>query len=933
MRRYRLWALPLAALLLFPAASAFAQGAGTFGNIFGKVMDEQGDALPGATATLTGIGAPQIFVTDSTGAFRFLRLAPGDRAYKVVVELQGFSTVEQPNITVNANRNTDLEITLSAAVEDVITVTAESPLLDERRITAGTAVTALELEKIPSARDPWSLLSQTPGVQVDRINVGGNESGQQSVFVSAGSNTDDVTWAVDGVNITDMAAISSPAYFDFDAFEEVQFFTGGSDVTKESSGVTVNVVTKRGTNEWRGSTRYMLTDGDWQSDPNVSDSDAGVTPTGVRQNLANYRPNRIAEVEEYGVELGGPVVKDRLWIWGAYGTSDPIDNIVGGGQHDATILENYNGKLNAQIAAANSLTAQYSTNDKLKNGRGAGATRAPETTTDQAGEGGDPSTIYKLEDTHIFNSNFYLTGLYSFVDGGFSLTPKGGIGAPVWMEADGVYRGSYYFLANSRDVEQIKADAASFFNTGSVSHELKFGASTRTSETDSTFGLSGNFWVYDCEIFGCNSAGNTKGLNIWRDSVSVDEATYDAYWLQDTLTVGNLTANLGLRYETATGEVLPTNIPAVTRGGITFLGGVTSPGINPGIEFKVLMPRIGVTYAMGGDRRTLLRASLSRFSEQFLTGNYTRLASTSVNSRLECEYTDGNNNFIVDPGEAASVRNCTPFSYNPANPGAFTTPAITDPNLDPALTDELLLGIEHALRPEFVVSAGVLYRLVTDISELQPLVREAGVVRVAQPGDYIPQSTVVGGQTVNFFRRRPGVTSAGGTFLTNGDREQEALGLTLGFNKRLSNRWMARGHFQYTDWQWKVPDSYFDHVDPTDLGDGVGTTASGDRDGEVVAERSGGSGSKGGVWLHAKWSASITGLYQVAPDQPGASTSARRSTPARATPARSSATSWAATACSGRWRSRPSTATATTTSTPSTCAWTRSSPSAASASR
>jgi hypothetical protein len=157
---------------------------------------------------------------------------------------------------------------------------------------------------------------------------------------------------------------------------------------------------------------------------------------------------------------------------------------------------------------------------------------------------------------------------------------------------------------------------------------------------------------------------------------------------------------------------------------------------------------------------------------------------------------------------------------------------------------------------------------VTDISEARPLVRQSGVVRVAQRSDYIPVTTTVAGQTVTYFRRAPGITSAGGSFLTNGDREQEAFGLTLGFHKRLADRWMARGHFQYTDWTWKVPNSYFDHVDPTNFGDGAGNVASGDRDGEVVAERSGGSGSKGGVWLNAKWSGSLTGQYQVMPDRP-----------------------------------------------------------------
>jgi hypothetical protein len=865
--------LALVAMILV-AASAFAQG--TTGNIFGTVADDQGAPLPGVTVKLSGVAAPQTAVTDAQGQFRFPALPIG--SYKIEATLDGFSTVENPNIQVSANKNSSIQLVMNAAIQDVITVTTESPLIDERKITTGASISNMELEKIPTARDPWALLSQTPGVQTDRINVGGNESGQQSVFVAPGAGSDEVTWAVDGVNITDMSSLSSPSYFDFDAFEEVQFTTGGSDVSLESSGVTINIVTKRGGNEWRASARYNLTDGDSQSDPDISSGDFGRNNNGPggtprSQNPATFIPNSINEVKEYGLEVGGPIVRDRAWAWVGYGKNDPIDNIVGStGQHDITVLENLNGKINVQIVSSNSANVQYSENDKIKDGRGAGATRAPETTTDQTGVGGKPSDIMKIEDTQVVNSNFYLTGMYSFVDGGFQLVPKGGVGTPVFVTDDGVYRGSYYFLYNDRDVTQYKLDGSTFFNAGSTSNELKFGASQRKTETASVFGFSGNFWVYDCAFAGCDGdevGPNTKYLNIWRDSNSVDEGEFKALWLQDTITAGNLTLNAGVRYETATGEVLTANIPGVARGGINFLPGLTAPGFDPGIEYKVVMPRFGATYSLGTERRTLLRASLARFAQQFTTGNYTRLASTGTNARLAaCLYNDANNNFVVDPGEAGSIQGCIPVSFNPANPTAARTPNLTDSGLDPALTDELLLSVEHALRPEFVVSASLLFRRVTDIQETQPLLRENGVVRIAQRGDYVQRTATVAGRQFTYFARRPGVTSAGGSFLTNGDREQEAFGITLGFNKRLSNRWMMRGHAQYTDWTWKVPNSYFDHQDPTNFGDGAGNIADGDRDGEIVAERSGGSGSKGGIFLNAKWSASLTGMYQIAPDRP-----------------------------------------------------------------
>src|SRR5439155_19211488 len=120
-------------------------------------------------------------------------------------------------------------MTLAPSVSESITVTAEAPLLDVRKTGASTNVAQVELEKVPSSRDPWTVLQSVPSVQIDRINVGGSQSGQQSVYYAKGALGRDNTWNMDGVNITDMGATgSSPLYFDFDSFEEMQVTTGGS---------------------------------------------------------------------------------------------------------------------------------------------------------------------------------------------------------------------------------------------------------------------------------------------------------------------------------------------------------------------------------------------------------------------------------------------------------------------------------------------------------------------------------------------------------------------------------------------------------------------------------------------------------------------------------------------------------------------------------
>jgi len=158
------------AILLLTGGMAVAQQ--NTGNVHVKVTDTEGNALPGVSVEISGFGADQLQVTGGNGEARFLKLDPG--AWSLTASLDGFSTVEYPSVDVRISRSTTIEVELSSAVEEVITVTSESPLLDERRQAAGATISQIELEKIPTARDPWSVLSQTPGVVVDRINVGGN---------------------------------------------------------------------------------------------------------------------------------------------------------------------------------------------------------------------------------------------------------------------------------------------------------------------------------------------------------------------------------------------------------------------------------------------------------------------------------------------------------------------------------------------------------------------------------------------------------------------------------------------------------------------------------------------------------------------------------------------------------------------------------------
>ena len=172
----RTWVAALAALLLLAPLASAQQ---LTGSILGYVSDEQGGRLPGVTVTLEGGGANKTQTTDARGEYRFLNLSPGN--YTLVYDLQGFAKVTKPDVQVSVGQNTNTTAQLKiSGVETTVTVKGEQPLLDTRKVETGAVIDQEQLQNIPTARDPWVILSTVPGVQIDRVNVGGNESGQQA---------------------------------------------------------------------------------------------------------------------------------------------------------------------------------------------------------------------------------------------------------------------------------------------------------------------------------------------------------------------------------------------------------------------------------------------------------------------------------------------------------------------------------------------------------------------------------------------------------------------------------------------------------------------------------------------------------------------------------------------------------------------------------
>jgi len=148
-------------------------------------------------------------------------------------------------------------------------------------------------------------------------------------MVNKGSDTGQTVWNIDGVNITDMASLSSPAYYDFDSFEEINVSTGGADVSAGTPGIQLNLVTKRGTNDLHGSARTLITDKKWQADNRTDELKAQLASPVLNSGGNVNATNTILGVQDYGADVGGPILKDRLWLWGSYGRNQ-IDLVTVG---------------------------------------------------------------------------------------------------------------------------------------------------------------------------------------------------------------------------------------------------------------------------------------------------------------------------------------------------------------------------------------------------------------------------------------------------------------------------------------------------------------------------------------------------------------------------------------------------------------------------
>ena len=836
-----------AALMIALGLAAPARAQVFTGRIDVAVEDHSGARIPGASVELAG-PVNQTQTADPQGLTHFLNLPVG--IYAVKISLPGFTPSTNSNVEVLSGASTPLVAQLAVTgAPETVNVTAISPAVDLRRATTTTHVTLEELQNLPNSRDPWVVMQTVPTVYVDRVNVGGSESGQQSNYNAKGAQATDNTWSIDGVPVTDMgdhmvrpqnATGSSAFYYDFDSFQEMAITTGGADAQNPSPGVQLNLVLKKGLDLPHGDIRYFFENEKLQ-DVNMS--------AALAEALGNAtgKGNRTDKYQDYGFNLGGPLLQNVVWIWGS-ASKTAIDLITLNGETDKTSFMNYalkaDGKLNDNVRG----NFTFYENNKTRSGRDAGPTRPPETTWDQKG----PSKLYKGEGTFIAGRNFFASVRAAFIQAGFTLTPAGGLATDYYVDDGGVAHNSYYEYQSTRP-QHYAGGEGSFF---SGSHELKFGGGWRKTPVQTQQTWPASHLV-------SNWAGYPNLLvQVARDYQANTDADYISGYVTDTIALDRLTIIGGVRFDRQTSSLEASSVPGVANFD-TILPAIATPAIPGVFVWNTLTPRVGFTLAVDQTRKAIVRGSYATFASQLPA------AQAAFVSPIQYAYAyynavDRNGDGIAQLSEILINQGLQGYTgFNPKSPKSAVNTVAADSR--PQLTHEFLAGFDKELTPHFSVSGTVTYRLMHDLS-WTPLI---GVTRAnySQTATLSGTAPEIGAYSVPLYALSASAVPPGGgqVFAVRDGYHQRYLGVEVSATKRLANRWMARFGFSTNDWREYFDDPSKAILDPTraPAASAVRPFAGPQVDGGSVVRASTGSGKSGIYMVAPAYQFVANGLFEA----------------------------------------------------------------------
>jgi hypothetical protein len=641
-------------LALLPAI-AFAQTSA----IAGTVRDVSGGVLPGVTVEASSpalIEKTRTVVTDGAGRYSIVSLRPG--IYTVTFALPGFGNVVRTDIELTSDFtavvNADMKV---GTLEESVTVTGESPIVDTQAITQRVVMTSEVRDVLPTGRNIQAVGIMIPGTTIAvggggalSRDVGGSGNLQQSPLQFRGSG--DTVQTIDGIRLNNLCAQGaySGVYWNDSSFEEFSYVTGADTTEMGQGGIRVNMVPKDGGNTFRGQVLANwategFTSGNCGS-PGIGQPCDRSNLTGSTTFNSNNRLTNVDEIQsiwDVNPSIGGPILRDKLWFyytfrhWGSektkadsYFDANPSQFVYTPdtsrpGIDDGHIVSNA-VRISWAASAKDKITMYHDNQRKYRNHWGISALIPPEA----AGVQVTPTSFVNVSKwTRTHTSRLLLEGGFGIYNQNYTeLYQPSVTGADekVWDE-NAIRNSRVYNVVDNSNGRQANAwpnpadhysvlrtfmGAASYV-TGS--HSFRFGA-TLTNGDWKEF----RTWTGDVQPITYN-AGAPQSVTLRLPNERANGIDRDlGLYAQDRWSLGRVTLNLGVRFDQFIGETRESKVLPSRHGeGATF-GDCDDGVVDPRDlctgrvqNWKDFSPRIGFAMDVFGNGRTALKASFARY--------------------------------------------------------------------------------------------------------------------------------------------------------------------------------------------------------------------------------------------------------------------------------------------------------------------------------
>jgi hypothetical protein len=651
-RRSLLTAAILSMMVLLPAA-AFAQSA-----IAGIVKDSSGAVLPGVLVEASSdvlIEKVRTSISDANGQYRIVDLRPG--VYAVTFTLTGFNTVRREAVEVAsdfvATVNADMPV---GALQETITVTGESPIVDVQSARRTRTIDAELIQTLPTARSYNGLVRMIPS-----MTGGSNDvvlSPGMIVFGTRGGRGNEGRVQVDGLNTGASLNGGGVSGYrqDLENATEVAITTSGGLGESEVGGIAMNIVPQTGGNRF---TAHAYLTG-FNQNMRASNFTERIQEAGLAA------PNQINYNYDTSVSSGGPIVRDRLWYFTqSYyrGSSSDVSMFYNKNAGDPTRWtyeadksRQFKSESNGPLQPNLRLTVQLSRRDKvnlfwdeqISNNQfpsGVSSTTAPEA----GGYNHGWQRVQQVKYTSTATNNLLLeAGLGTYLSNWNTRERPGNDRSLIQINeqcsagcaVNGDIPGLNFRAQNSWSADWIGAhtwNAAASYITGT--HNIKVGYQGAFHVDNRAPG--GQTLSYRVN----NGIPNRFTMNI-RDYRSSSRVRYNALFAQDQWTRGRLTLSGALRYDNSWSYY-----PEQSIGGTRFLPEITVFPYTKGVEgYHDITPRMGAVYDLFGNGKTALKVNVGRYLEAAVNdnGNYSELLPAgTLDTSTNRSWTD-NGNWVPD---------------------------------------------------------------------------------------------------------------------------------------------------------------------------------------------------------------------------------------------------------------------------------------------